>query len=94
MKGLEIEEELETTNLDKSWKESDALDSEEVVDSDEMDQLKAKQTRRQRKLTPIRRDRWVKEHRCHNSEGAEKGLVSRQANREGRGVRNRTGRGK
>ena len=32
--------------------------------------------------------------RSHNNEGAEMGLMSRQANCEGRGEGNRTGRGK
>ena len=50
VKGLKIEDELETANSNKSWNKSKAHDSEEVFDSEEPNQLKAKWTRRQRKL--------------------------------------------
>ena len=50
MKGLEVENELETANSDKSSNESEAADSED------QNQLEAKQTRRQRKSTLTRRN--------------------------------------
>ena len=43
MKGLKIEDELETTNSDKSGNESEAVDSVEQFDSEEPNHLKAKQ---------------------------------------------------
>ena len=46
VKGLKIEDELETTNSDKSWNKSESPDLEEVLDSEELDQLKAKWRRR------------------------------------------------
>ena len=63
VKGLKTEDELETTNSDKSWNESEATDSEEP------NQLKAKRTRRQRKSTPTRRNRRVEKRWSRNSDG-------------------------
>ena len=56
VKGLKIENELETTNLDNSGNESKTTDSGEMFDLEELDQLKATQTRRQRKSTPTQRN--------------------------------------
>ena len=41
VKGLKIEDELETTNSDKSGNESEAVDSVEQFDSEEPNHLKA-----------------------------------------------------
>ena len=60
--GLKIEDELETTNSDKSKNESEAPDLEEVFDSKEPNQVKAKQTRRQRKSTSTPRSPRIKKH--------------------------------
>ena len=52
VKGLEVKDELETTNLDKRGNESGIAYSVEMFDSEDLNQLKAKRTRRQRKSTP------------------------------------------
>ena len=49
MKVLKIEEELETTNSDKSGKELKTVDSVEHSDSDKPYHLKVKQIEEQRK---------------------------------------------
>ena len=106
MKGLKPKDESEDTDSDKSWNESGVTDSEksgnesevadsvQELDSDESDQLKAKETRKQRKSMPLRRNQRIGKRRSHSSEGAEMGLLSRHADREGRGAQNQRGRGK
>ena len=91
VKGLKIEEELETTNSDKSGNESELTDSVEYFDSEEPDHLKDKQTRGHRKSTLTRRSRWVRKHQSHNRKRFEMGLLSRQGGPEGRGAQNRAG---
>ena len=51
------EDESEIANSDKSGNELEVADSVEQFDSKEPNQLKAKQTRRQRKSTPTWRNR-------------------------------------
>ena len=46
VKGLNSEDELETANSDKSGNESEVADSFNMLNSEEPNQLKAKQTRR------------------------------------------------
>ena len=91
VKGLKIEDELEIANSEKSGNESEVADSVEMFDSEELNQLKAKPIRGQRKVTPTCRSQWVEKRRSNSSEGVEMGLMSRQADQEGRGALNRTG---
>ena len=94
VKGLEPEDESGATDSDKSWNESETVDSVQQTDSEEPDQFKAKQTRMQRKSMPSRRNRRIGKRRSHSSEGAERGLLSRHTDREGRGAQNKRGHGK
>ena len=82
VKGLWIEDELKTTNSNESGNKSETTDSVRMFDSETPNQLKAMQRKGQ-----------YKRHQYHNSKGAKKGRMSRQADRKGQGVRNRTGRG-
>ena len=78
MKGLKIEDELETANSSKSEDKLETADSVRMFDSETPNQLKAKR----------------KEGRHHwDKKGAGKGLTSRQADGKGRGVWNRMGQG-
>ena len=82
VKGLKTKDELEIANSDKSWNESEV-----ESDLEDPNQLKAKRTRR----------KWnqrVEKRRSCNNKGAEMGLLSRQANREGQEARNQMGRRK
>ena len=94
VRGLKPEVESEGTDSDKSWNESETADSDQQTDPDESDQLKAKETRTQRKSMPSRRNRRIGKRRGHSSKGAEMGLLSRHADQEGRGAQNQRGRGK
>ena len=80
VKGLK-EDELEKANSDKSGNGSETADSVEEFDSDEPNHLKVKRPKG-----------WWKRCQHHDSKGVDKGLTNRQADREGRGTRNRTGR--
>ena len=82
IKGEKTEDELETANWDESENRSEEDESVRMFDSDTPNQSRAKRKRRQQKK---------RQH--HDSKGAEKGCVSRQADRKGQGARNRTGRG-
>ena len=48
VKGLKVEDELETANSDKCWNKSEATDSKEEFDLEELNQQKAKRTRTRR----------------------------------------------
>ena len=78
---------------DKSGNESKTADSIKWVDSNELNFMKAKRTGRQSKPTPKRRFQQVEECWCCDSEGAEKGLMRKQADRGGWDARDRTSRG-
>ena len=82
IKGEKTEDELETTNSDENKNRSEKAESVRMFDSDMLNQPRAKRKRRQQK-----------ERQYHDSKGAEKGRVSRQADRNGRIARSRTGRG-
>ena len=71
VKVLKIEDELETTNSNKSGDESEAADSVEQFDSEEPNHLKAKRTKGQRK---------GRQH--HDNKVAGKGRTSNQADRK------------
>ena len=71
VKGLK-EEELETSNLDKSMNVSETTDSVEQFYSNESNHMKANWTKRQL---------WMRQHR--DNKGADKGLTSKQANQKG-----------
>ena len=73
---------METSNSNKSGNRSEKTDSVEQLDSIKPNHLKVRRTKGQWKR---------RQHR--DNEGANKGLMSKQVNREGRGARNRTGRG-
>ena len=75
VKGLK-EDELETSNSDKSGNESETTNSVEKSDSEEPNHMKAKRTRRQLKLALIWTSRRVEGRQSRNSEGAENGLKS------------------
>ena len=77
-----------TIDSEKSWNESETTDSDQQTGSDESNQLKAKETH------TLRRNRCIGKRRGCSSEGAEMGLLSRHADREGRGAQNKRGRGK
>ena len=81
VKGLKTKDELETANSVDSGNRSEEDDSVRMFDSKTPNQLKVKQKKGQQK----RRE-------PHNSKGARKGRTSTQADRKGRGARNRTGR--
>ena len=68
VKGLKIEDKLETANSDKSGNESEKVDSVEQLDSDEPYYLKAKRTKGKQKR---------RQHR--DSKVAGKGRTSSQA---------------
>ena len=52
VKGLKKEEELETSNSDKSRNKSETFDSVKLYDSDKPNHMTAKRTRGQPKPTP------------------------------------------
>ena len=82
VKGLKIEDELETATSNKIEYESDTTDSIEQLDSEEPNYLKAKRTKGQQK------------RRQHlDSKVVRKSCTSSQDDRKGRGARNQTGRG-
>ena len=78
VKGLKKDDELETTISGKSGNESEIVDSNKWVDSDEPNFMKAKQTRRYPKSTPKRRSRWVEGCQYRDNKEVEKGLTSKQ----------------
>ena len=80
VKGLK-EDELETTDSDKSRNESEIPDSVKEFDLEEPNQLKAKRTRRQPKLTPTRRNQRVEGRQHHNNHELDLGQRSRRADR-------------
>ena len=82
VKGLKIDDELETGNLDKSGDELETIDLVRMFDLETPNQLKAKWKKGQQKR---------RQHR--DNKGARKGRTSRQADQKGQGARNRTGRG-
>ena len=88
VRGLKPEVESEGTDSNKSRNESETADSDKHTNPDESDQLKAKKTRTQRKSMSSRRNRRIGKRRGRSSEGAEMGLLSRHADREGRGAQN------
>ena len=94
VRGLKPEVESECTDSDKSWNESETADSDQQMDPDESDRLKAKGTRTQRKSMPSWENRRIGKRRSHSNVSAEMGLLSRHADREGRGAQNQRGRGK
>ena len=71
VKGLK-EEELETSNLDKSMNVSETTDSVEQFDSNESNHMEAKRIKRQ-----------PKKRQHGDNKGADEGLKSRQADRKG-----------
>ena len=75
VKDLKIEDELVTANSDKSEDESETVDSVRMFDSDTLNQPRPKRKRRQQEK---------RQHR--NSRRADKGRVSRHADRKGRSV--------
>ena len=82
VKGLKIEDELETTNSDVSGIGSEVTDSIEMFDSDITNRLRAKRRKGHQK----------RRQHCY-SKRAEKGHISKQADQKGRAVRNQTGQG-
>ena len=82
VKGLNKEDKLETADSDKSGNGSETANSVKQFDSEEPNNLKAKRTKGKRKRC----------QHCHNKVVG-KGHMSRQAEQEGRGIQNRTGRG-
>mgnify|MGYP006889216246 CR=1 FL=1 len=80
VKGLK-EDKLETSISDKSGNVLETVDSIEQLNLDKPNHLEVKQTKGQWK---------TRQHR--DNEGGDKGLMSRQVDREGRGARNRTDR--
>ena len=76
VKGLKIDDELETGNLDKSGDELETIDLVRMFDLEMLNQLKAKRRKGQRKRCQYR-----------DNKGADKGLMNRQANRKGRYAR-------
>ena len=72
VKGLQIDDELETINSDVSGNESVVTDSIEMFDSDMPNRLRAKRRKEQRK----------RRQHCHNK-GGEKGHMSKQSDRKG-----------
>ena len=75
VKGLKIEDELETANPNKSRDELETTGSVRMLDSEMLNQLKAKQKEGQQKR---------RQHR--DNKGAGKGRTSRQADQKGRGA--------
>ena len=82
IEGEKTEDELETANSDESENRSEGADSVRMFDSDTLNQPRPKRKRRQQEK---------RQHR--DSRRADKGRESRQADRQGRSARNRTGRG-
>ena len=82
VKGLKVEDELEIANSNKRENESEIADSVEQLDSEKPNHLKAKLTQGQQK----------RPQQC-DSNVARNGRTSSQADRKGRGTRNRTGQG-
>ena len=78
VKGLKIEDKLETTNSYKSGNESETAGSVRMFDSETPNHLEAKQKKWQRKR---------RQHR--GNKGAQKGCTSKQADQKGRGARAR-----
>ena len=72
VKGLKTKDELETTNSDESENRSEETESVRMFDSDTLTQPRAKWKRRQQKK---------RQHR--DNKEAEKGHVSKQADRKG-----------
>ena len=73
---------METSISDKSGNVLETVDSIEQLNLDKPNHLEVKQTKGQWK---------TRQHR--DNEGGDKGLMSRQVDREGRGARNQMGRG-
>ena len=82
IKGEKTEDELETANSDESENRSEGAESVRMFDSDMLNQPRPKRKRRQQEK---------RQHR--DNRRADKGRVSRQADRKGRSARNQTGRG-
>ena len=79
VKSLEVDE-SESADWGKNRSELEATDSIKMFDLEKSKQLEAKWRKGQRKK---------RQH--HDSKGAEKGHTSKQADRKGRGARNRMG---
>ena len=82
IKGEKTEDKLDTGNSDESKNQSEDVESVRMFDSDTLNQPRPKRKRRQQEK---------RQH--HNNRRAEKGRVSRQADRKGRSARSRTSRG-
>ena len=103
VKGLKMEDELESADLDKnkneskatdsdnSWNESEIADSVQQIDSEGLDQLMAMTIHMQQKMRPTQRNKRSK-HRSFNRK--QLGLLSIQVDQGGRSAQNQKGRSK